>query len=98
LVLGEAAVAEFYGRVDEFVDPGQPILILFEDSDVRRINALVRGNVHLLSTRGLLKGMERRGLIPSADEVWAAICSAGRSPSGTEIDRPAPPPYGGSRW
>lgn len=48
--LGEAAIAEFYSRIDEFIDPDEPVLVLFEDSDVRRITALVRGNVHLLST------------------------------------------------
>ena len=96
--LGEAAVAEFYGRMDEVIAPEDPVLILFEDSDVRRINALVRGNVHLLSTKALLVGMERRGLIRSADEIWAAINSAGRFPSEGEIDKPAPPGFGGSRW
>jgi hypothetical protein len=96
--LGEAAVAEFYTRIDEVVDPDEPILVLFEDSDVRRINALVRGNVHLLSTRGLLKGLESVGLIPSADDVWRAINRAGRHPSGAEIDQPAPAAFSGSTW
>ena len=96
--LGEAAVAEFYSRLDEIIDPGEPVLLLFEDSDIRRINALVRGNVHLLSTRALLIGMERRGLISSADDVWGAIHAAGRRPSEAEIDQPAPAPFGRSRW
>jgi hypothetical protein len=96
--LGEAAIAEFYGRIDEVIDPAEPILILFEDSDVRRINALVRGNVHLLSTKGLLKGMESVGLITSAAEVWDAINRAGRFPSDAEIDQPAPAAFGGSTW
>lgn len=96
--LGEAAIAEFYSRIDEVIDPADPVLILFEDSDVRRITAIIRGNVHLLSTMGLLKGMERAGLIGSAAAVWAAINAAGRFPSAAEIDRPAAAAFGGSAW
>jgi hypothetical protein len=96
--LGEAAIAEFYTRVDEVVSPLDPILILFEDSDMKRINAIVQGNVHLLTTRAFLNGLERRGLIGSANEIWDEINSAGRSPSEVEIDQPAPATYGGSRW
>jgi hypothetical protein len=95
--LGEAAIAEFYSRIDEFIDPDQPVLVLFEDSDVRRITALLRGNVHLLSTWGLLKGMEEVGLIESAEAVWQAIVRAGRKPARTVTDQPATA-YGGSIW
>jgi hypothetical protein len=96
--LGEAAIAELVARIDEFVDPDEPILVLFEDSDVRRIQVLIRGNVHLLSTRSLLLGMERAGLIPSAEAVWQAIHAIGRRPAAMEVDQPAPAAYGGSRW
>lgn len=96
--LGEAAVAEFYTRIDEIVDPNDPVLVLFEDSDVRRINAIVQGNVHLVSTRAFLNGLQERGLIASADAIWQAIHSAGRTPSAREIDLPSPDAYGGSRW
>jgi hypothetical protein len=95
--LGEAAIAEFYSRIDEFIDPDRPVLVLFEDSDVRRITALVRGNVHLLSTWGLLKGMEEVGLIESAASVWEAINRSGRHPARTAVDQPATA-YGGSTW
>jgi hypothetical protein len=95
--LGEAAIAEFYSRIDEYIDPDEPVLVLFEDSDVRRITALVRGNVHLLSTWGLLKGTEEVGLIDSAETVWQAIVRAGGEPARTVTDRPARD-YGGSTW
>ena len=51
--LGEAAIAEFFANIDRFIDPQDPVLIVFEDNDMQRINAVVRGNVHLLSTREL---------------------------------------------
>lgn len=80
--LGEAAIAEFLARLDEFVDPKTPVLVLFEDSDVRRVNAVVRGDVHLLSTRALLVDMEQ----------------AGRRPSGVLVDQPSPGTQDGSAW
>lgn len=95
--LGEAAVAELYSRIDEFIDPDEPILVLFEDSDVRRITALVRGNVHLLSTWGLLLGMEEVGLLDSAEDLWQAMHRAGRRPARVAVDQPAAA-YGGSTW
>lgn len=95
--LGEAAIAEFYSRIDEFIDTDEPVLVLFEDSDVRRITALIRGNVHLLSTWGLLKGMEEVGLIESAEAIWQGIVRAGRQPAKVATDQ-AVPAYGGSTW
>ena len=95
--LGEAAIAEFYSRIDEFIDPNRPVLVLFEDSDIRRITALVRGNVHLLSTWGLLMGMEEVGLIEFAAGVWEAINRSGRHPPTHAVDQPAEA-HGGSTW
>jgi hypothetical protein len=81
--LGEAAI--------------EPVVVLFEDLDVRRITALVRGNVHLLATWGLLKGMEEVGPIEAAEAVWQAIVRAGRERARILTDRPAMG-YAGSTW
>lgn len=84
---GEAAVAEFLARLDEVLEqPDDRALILFEDSDVRTGVFLTAANVDLVSTRALLRWLERHGLIPSADEVWQAIEAAGRSPSAIDVD------------
>jgi hypothetical protein len=74
------------------------VLILFEDSDIRRINAFIHGNVHLLSTKALLVGMEECKIIESADAIWQSIILAGRKPSEKMIDQPSPPIFGGSSW
>ncbi len=87
--LGEAAIAEFLANLDDKIARTDPVLVLFEDSDIRRINAFVQGNVHLLSTRALLIGMEECGIIASAEEVWQAILNAGRVPSAKFIDQPS---------
>jgi hypothetical protein len=88
--LGEAAIAEFLANLDDKITSTAPVLVLFEDSDIRRINAFVQGNVHLLSTRALLIGMEECGIITSAEEVWQTILNAGRVPSAKLIDQPSP--------
>lgn len=92
--LVEAAAAEFFANIDRFIDPADPVLILFEDNDIPKINAVIRGNVHILSTWGLLKGMERAGLIHAYEEAWLE----GRNPHRNLVDREAPESYGGSRW
>ena len=96
--LGEAAIAEFFANIDRFIDPKDPVLIVFEDNDMERINAVVRGNVHLLSTWGLLKGMERSSVIDSAEQVWVDIERNGRTPRKIHLDRETPKAYGGSDW
>jgi hypothetical protein len=86
---GEAAIAEFLARLDEIAgDPDAPVMLLYEDSDVRKSRFVLPENVHVVSTKGLLVGMERRGLIRSADAVWLAINTAGRSPSNAAVDEP----------
>ncbi len=93
---GEAAVAELLARLDEITQaPDDPVLLLYEDSDVATKRFVLPGNVHLLSTKAFLVGLERRGTIASADEVWAAIEAAGRLPAPETRDQPA---VGGSRW
>lgn len=93
---GEAAIAEFLVRLDEVARPDDPVLLLYEDSDIRQSRFVLPANVHLVSTLALLQGMERRGLIPSAGEVWQAILASGRQPSATSIDRPGQVPEGSS--
>jgi len=66
---GEMAAAEILAReLAAGIDAG---LLLFEDSDVRKTNFLVRipDNVLILSTSTFLHGLERRQLIPDAGQI-----------------------------
>jgi len=93
---GEAAIAELLARLDEITqEPDDPVLLLYEDSDIATRRFVLPGNVHLLSTKAFLIGLERRGVIASADDVWAAMETAGRTPASNARDEPAP---SGSRW
>lgn len=92
----EVAMAELLARLDEVtVSPDDPVLLLYEDSDIATKRFLLPGNVHLLSTRAFLVGLQHRGAIASVDEVWAAIEASGRLPSLMVRDQPA---LGGSQW
>jgi hypothetical protein len=67
---GELAIVDFMSSDDglrKYVSVGDPVAILFEDAGVRVFNK--PPNLHLLSTVGLLRGLERVGVIPSADAV-----------------------------
>ena len=67
---GELAIVDFMSSEDglpKYVAVGDPVAILFEDADMRVFNK--PPNLHLLSTVGLLRGLERVGVISSADEV-----------------------------
>lgn len=67
---GEIAIIDFMSAEDglrRYLDPGEPVLILFEDSDWFVVPR--RPNMHLLSTVGMLRGFEKVGIIPSADAV-----------------------------
>ncbi|TGO01975.1 hypothetical protein PN36_32870 [Candidatus Thiomargarita nelsonii] len=97
--LGDAAITDFLtNQVNEFVESSQPVLLLFEDSDLIRMNVVLRENVHMLSTKALLIGMERLGLITSEVNVWENIIAAGRIPSNEIVDQSAPAVLGGSYW
>ena len=86
---GEAAAAELFAGLDEFVgDADAPALMLFEDDDVLSKNMILPKNVHLLSTTGLLFGLEKRGVIPSAEEVLKKINGSGRFPQMAQMDKP----------
>jgi predicted nucleic acid-binding protein len=68
---GEHAAAEVLANaLQEGIDVG---LLLFEDSDIRKANFLVRlpDNVLILSTSTFLHGLQRRNLIQDADAVLA---------------------------
>lgn len=67
---GEIAMTDFMTADDglrKYVSEGDPVAILFEDSDVRVINR--PPNLHLLSTAAMLRGFERVGVISSASEI-----------------------------
>ena len=88
---GEAALAEFLARLDEGLDHADDrALLLFEDSDIRTGVFLTGANVDLVSTRALLRWLERRRLIRSAEEIWQAIEAAGREPSAADVDTRPP--------
>lgn len=67
---GELAIADFMsseGGLRRYLAPGDPVALLFEDRDwfvFRR-----PPNLHLLTTVGLLRGLERVGVIESADAI-----------------------------
>lgn len=67
---GEIAIIDFMSAEDglrRYLEPGEPVLILFEDSDWFVVPKLP--NMHLLSTVGMLRGFEKLGIIPSADAI-----------------------------
>jgi predicted nucleic acid-binding protein len=67
---GELAIADFMTSDDglsKYVAMGEPIAILFEDAGFRVFNK--PPNLHLLSTVGMLRGLERVGVVESADQI-----------------------------
>lgn len=96
--LGEAAVAEFLARLDEVAEPDSPVLLVYEDGDLRSARFILPANVHVVSTKALLLGMERRGLVPSAQAIWDRIRTAGRLASEAVVDDPGAGPTGPTRW
>ena len=71
----DVALADFLtagGGIDRYLRSGDPFLVLCD-----RIRGLrlfgAPPNLHLLSTAGLLGGLEKAGVIPSADKVLRAM-------------------------
>ncbi len=67
---GELAMVDFMsaeGGIAEYLIADEPVAILFEDVGLRLFSK--PPNLHLLSTVGLLRGMEEVGIIQSADAV-----------------------------
>jgi hypothetical protein len=104
---GELAIVDFMSSDDglrKYVDPGDPVALLFEDAGIRIFNK--PPNLHLLSTVGLLRGLERVGVIDSADAIIQEMTHPSkpdRRPADTRIFADLPdgidePAAIGSRW
>lgn len=68
--IGELAMMDFIsdaGGVRRYLESSDPLLVLFEDRGLRVFRK--PPNMHLLSTVGLLRGMEKADVIRSADAV-----------------------------
>jgi predicted nucleic acid-binding protein len=67
---GELAMVDFIsdeGGLERYLKANEPVAILFEDAGLRVFNR--PPNLHLISTVGLLRGLESVGVIASADDV-----------------------------
>lgn len=67
---GELAMMDFisdFGGVQRYLKSNDPLLVLYEDRGLRVIRR--PPNMHLLSTVGLLRGMEKVGVISSAAAI-----------------------------
>jgi hypothetical protein len=67
---GEVAIVDFMTSDDglrRYVAVGDPVAVLYEDRRWRVIDK--PPNLHLISTVGMLRGLERVGVIQSADAV-----------------------------
>ena len=67
----DVAIADFMSDgIEKYVTTSDPVVILYEDKDISQVQFLRRPrNLHLLSTVGLLRGLESVNLISSADEI-----------------------------
>lgn len=84
--LGEAAISEFLtGFEARFVDTAA--LLIYEDSDFTRRRIIVPDNVHVVSTKSFIYGLQDRKLVDDAEAIWRSIKEAGRRPSDEELDQ-----------
>ena len=68
--IGELAMMDFLsdaGGVRRYLQSSDPLLVLYEDRGLRVFQR--PPNMHLLSTVGFLRGMEKVGIIRSADAI-----------------------------
>jgi hypothetical protein len=96
--IGELSI---YGYVQspEFESPGAPTLVLFEDDFFINNAVSVRpGNVHLLSTRAFIKGLENLSPKFSAHSALRRILKHRPTMQAAMTDEPAPKIHGGSTW
>lgn len=104
---GDLAIVDFMTSDDglpKYVAMGDPIAILFEDAGFRVFNR--PPNLHLLSTVGMLRGLERVGVIESADKIIHEMThptKADRRPSNARVFTDLPdgidePAKTGSSW
>lgn len=98
--MGEAAIAEFLNNDLENIAADNPVLLLFEDHKMLRSGLLTfPSNVHLVSTIGLLHGLEEAGIILNAEDIIKKATEPPRGrcfpdlPEGTDIETSF-----GSRW
>lgn len=77
---------EVFTRVDDLAVHSGPVLMLFEDWDIRYLRRAFKGDAHLISTKALLVGMERQGLIASAGDIWNVLTHVASAPT----DHPEP--------
>jgi len=56
--LGDAAIAEFMRRLDEFAASDAPVWLVYEDGDITKIRITHARPVHLVGTREFLLGLE----------------------------------------
>lgn len=68
---GEVAIVDFMSDgLDKYLGASEPVLVVFEDADVPGVRFFRKPpNLHLLSTVGLLRGLERVGIISSANAI-----------------------------
>ncbi len=70
---GDIAIVEFMtsetGLV-KYLAANEPVLVLFEDTDIPNVRFFRKPpNLHLLSTTGMLRGLEKAHIIESADAI-----------------------------
>lgn len=83
--LGEAAISEFLtGFEARFADTAA--LLIYEDSDFMRKRIVIPDNVHVVSTKSFIYGLQERNLISDAAVIWQSIRNAGRRPSDQQVD------------
>jgi hypothetical protein len=86
---GELAIQDYLSSEDGLkkqVKTGDPVVLLFEDRDIRLFNK--PPHLHLLSTVGLLRGLELVGVLPSANDVISRMTRPtlpGRRPSDRRV-------------
>lgn len=85
---GELAMVDFMSSDEglrKYLRPGNPVALLFEDADIRVFNK--PPHLHLLSTVGMLRGLERVGVVASADQIIHEMThpsKPGRRPSDSQ--------------
>jgi len=104
---GELAIYDFMsseGGLRRYLGPGDPVALLFEDGGW--FFSRKPPNLHLLSTVGMLRGLERVGVIPSADDIIHEMTQPskpGRRPTAVRVFNDLPhgtdlPATIGSEW
>ena len=70
---GDVAIADFMTADDGlsmYIAQSDPVLVLFEDADIPTVRFIRKPpNLHLLSTVGLLRGLEAVGIVSSATDI-----------------------------